>query len=102
MIVGRALGWLLVLTALVLLGLDVWAWTDTGVFRLMSAGELWFSLDPGSLGTAQAAIQRYVHPWIWDPLVQSILLAPAAIVLGILGLMFLILFRQRRKTRVFS
>jgi hypothetical protein len=100
-LIGRLLGWIAIGAALAVLAIDGWTWMTVGGFRLMAAGEVWFRLDPASLNLSQAVVQRYVANWLWDPVVTSVLLAPAAAVFGALGLVFLGLFRSpsnRRRT----
>ena len=43
-------------------------------------------------------IQRYVHPLVWDPVIQKILLAPSWFVFGVLWFL-LALAGRRRKSR---
>jgi hypothetical protein len=53
------------------------------------AGELWYKLDPGSLNLIQAVIERYVSQPLWQEALFPILLEPAWLVLGALGLALL-------------
>lgn len=59
--------------------------------RLRTVGEWWFSLHQNSLQLAEPAIARYLHPKLWDPGVVTVLLWPAAALLGGLGALFLVL-----------
>ena len=79
--------------ALAMLAIDAWAWIG-GARKLTAAGELWFRLAPESLGLTQAVTQRYLFPWLWDPIAVWALLQPAAVVLGVLG--FLVTWLARR------
>jgi hypothetical protein len=99
MIIGRVIGWLLLLAALTVLGRDLIGWADTGEFAPIAAGQLWFSLDPGSLNLAQAAVQRHVAAWLWDPVIESMLLWWAVPVLSVPGLVLLVLCRRRTQPR---
>lgn len=102
MIIGRVIGWIFLIAAIAVLVRDVTAWISTGDFVLIAAGELWFSLDNGSLNLVQAVTQRYVLPSLWDPVIVTILLWPAILVLGVPGLILSWLFRRRpRKTGIF-
>lgn len=80
----RLLGWILMGAALATLALDAWAWIG-GARKLTAAGELWRRMHPDSLEATQSIIQRYLFPWLWDPLMTWALLQPAAVVLGVLG-----------------
>lgn len=96
-IVLRVIGGLLLLMAAAALGWDAYRYLVVGgPFRLSAAGELWYALDPGSLNLLQAGIQRHLWPALWDPGLVTILLWPAAAVLGVLGLVLFLLGARRR------
>jgi len=100
MVIFRIIGRLFFIAGLAAFGYDLWRWlVDGEAFRLEPLGELWFMIDPSSLNGAQAAIQRYVWPWLWDPAIVTVLLWPAALVLAGFGLILMILFRRRRGGR---
>jgi hypothetical protein len=95
MIVGRVIGWVLLLAGLVVLARDAIGWIDTHVFSPIALGQLWFDLSPGSLNFVQAVIQRYIHPAVWDPAITSVLFLWAWAVFVVLGVVLLALFRRR-------
>ena len=95
MIILRVIGWILVIASVVLFARDILTSIDAGTLILISAGELWFRLDNGSLNLMQAVTQRYVLPALWDPVVVTILLWPATMVLGIPGILLVRLTRKR-------
>lgn len=99
MMLGRALGWALLILAVVMLGYDAWLWAAGGPVRLTAAGELWARLDLASLNLVQAVTERYIAPALWDPVLLTVLLWPAALVLGGLGLILVLLFRRRGRSR---
>jgi len=98
MIVGRVIGWILLVAALLVLGRDLVTWLDTGSFAPSAAGTLWFELSPSTLELAQPAIQRHVAAWLWDPIV-TVLTWPAALILGVPGLALAWLCRPRERRR---
>ena len=65
---------------------------NSGSYRVIAAGELWFRLNPSSLNLAQAVTQRYLHPDLWNPMIISILQWPAWSILGAPGALLAILF----------
>jgi len=95
MIVGRVIGWVLLLAGLVVLARDLIGWIDTRVFAPIVLGQLWFDLSAGSLNLVQAVVQRYLHPALWDPVITSVLFLWAWAVFVVLGVVFLVLFRRR-------
>jgi hypothetical protein len=69
---------------------------ETGSYRMLAAGELWYALDRSSLNLVQAIIQRHVHPALWDPLLASILIWPVWSLLGGAGAFLFLAFAPRR------
>ena len=101
MIVCRILGWILVLAALAAIAYEVMAAMNSdGGWRMIALGEMWFKLHPHSLNTAQAGIQRYVAPWLWEPGITTILLWPGWLVFGVPGVLAVVLCRKRRRYRL--
>ena len=48
-------------------------------------------------------MSRYVHPFLWHPVITTVLLWPAFAVFGVLGAIFLLLGRRRDRTdRIFG
>ena len=93
---GRVVGWVLVCLALAALGYEVLLATASGTWRIIAAGELWYALDRGSLNFAQAITQRYLHPVLWDPILQSALTWPAWSLLGAPGVALVVALSGKR------
>jgi hypothetical protein len=106
MIVGRIIGWIFLIAALAVLARDVLASIDAGSLSLIATGELWFTLHQTSLQVAEPAIARHIPvigPWLWHPVISTILTWPALFVFGVPGLLLSWLFRtRRRKTGMFT
>jgi len=106
MIVGRLIGWIFLIAALAVLARDALASIDAGSLSLIAAGELWFSLHQTSLQVAEPAIARHIPvigPWLWHPVISTLLTWPALFVLGAPGLLLAWAFRtRRRKTGMFK
>ena len=60
----------------------------SGGFAVTALGKLWFSLHSSSLNGLQAGIQRFVSPYLWDPMISSVLQMPVWATFGALGLLF--------------
>jgi hypothetical protein len=86
MIVVCVLGWALALGAGFVLGAEVVSFATSGKYHIIAGGELWFDLHRGSLNLSQAVIQRYLHPWLWEPAIVTVLRAPASALFGVPGL----------------
>ena len=101
MVVGRVIGWLFLAAAIATLGWDIAdafgeGWDSTAL------GLLWFQNHSESPGLAQVVFQRFIPvigPWLWDPVIQTILLWPAWAVFGAPGIFLSVVFRRRRRTR---
>lgn len=90
--IGRLLG----LLGLGLLIGDMAVWNDGETTRFTSIGEWWFWAHPNSLQIAQPAIERHVAPWLWDPVIQTTLLWPLAVVILVIAGILIAIGRWRR------
>jgi len=59
-------------------------------------GDLWSNIHQTSLLLLQPAIERHVAVWLWDPVVLSVLTAPAWVVLGVIGILFILIGRKKK------
>lgn len=99
----RAIGWTLLSVAIILLGRDLIHLVTESRFEPMALGFLWHSLHSSSLQLAEAGISRYLHPFLWHPVIATVLIWPAFAVFGVLGVVFLLLGRRRdRSDRIFG
>ena len=99
MIVGRLIGWLLVIAALTTVGHDIWGLSDTGHFQVSTLGQLWAEIHRGGLSLPQPTVQRSVPAWLWDWLISPLLQAPAVLTLVIPGALLIWLCRRRDRRR---
>jgi hypothetical protein len=95
MIVGRVIGWLVLLAGLSVLTRDVIVWIDTKIWAPVAFGQLWYQFNRSSLNLVQAVIQRYLSPFLWSPIIVNILLCWAFAVLIGVGVLILLLARKR-------
>jgi hypothetical protein len=59
-------------------------------------GQHWNNFHSTSLQLLQPAIERHLAVWLWDPVVLSILTAPAWLVLGVIGAIFMLIGRKQK------
>lgn len=98
MVVWRALAFVFLAAALVALVVDVASsLASEGAPRLAALGEWWAWIHRDSLLLLQPAIERHVSPALWDPGVQTLLEWPVAVELGVLGIVFWLIARWRRR-----
>jgi len=99
MIVGRILGWILIVFAIGMAGHEIIASLDVGHYERLAFGALWAKIDIGSLNLIQAVVQRYVWVWLWDGIIIKLLLMPAWAVLSVPGILLVLGFRERDPAR---
>src|SRR5260370_41057507 len=58
--------------------------------------EIWSLLHTASLQQLQPSIEKNAPPCRWDPVVTTILDAPAVVVLGIIGAILILLGRRKK------
>jgi len=100
MIVVRTIGLLLLIAGLAALGWDVGHSPNPTSPQLTALGELWYTASPATLNLAQALTQRYILPALWDPVMITVLLWPAALVFALPGLLLVLVSLLRRGHRV--
>jgi hypothetical protein len=76
------------------------AWSMTAV------GPLWFSFAPLSLTRLQefvtVRVEPTVGPWVWNPLLTSLLRLPASVLAAAIGFALLIAAELRRPRRAYA
>lgn len=100
-LVGRLLGYFLILLTVCSFGLDLLTLIQTGSFRFAALGQLWFRFDRAGLNTTQAVIERYIAPELWDWVFAPVLQWPAVFVFLVPGVILLLLFGRSRSKRRF-
>ena len=78
-----SLGWLFFLATLGAGAWEVFAPAPNGGTGLRPLGALWYWIDPGSLNLAQAVVERYLLPALWDPVIVALLQQPAVLVFAV-------------------
>jgi hypothetical protein len=89
MLLVRSLGWLLLALAVAVGVNDILAWWAEAHLHLLSLGELWSKLEPGSLENTQRNVQRFANPGLWSWLARPVLAVPAIPVFLAIGLLLL-------------
>ena len=81
----------------IFLGLwDVVCWLLFGRFSIPDIGSLWYRFHAESLLLLEPAVSRYAHPYLWNPIILEILIAPTGLVLFLFGILIIIM------TKIFS
>jgi len=98
-IVLGIIGWLLVAGAAVMAVREAMMWAQSGAWTPIAAGQLWFDIHKDSLQLVQPAIERYILPALWDPVILTVLQWPAWAVLGAPGLVLALWVGRRRRPK---
>jgi hypothetical protein len=76
-------GQVFVALGVAVLCLAAWLWV-AGHDLTLPAGQLWYTLDKGSLNLTQAIVQRYIYAGLWDSVFVPFLLLRAQTAFAIL------------------
>jgi len=102
----RFVGLWFVAGALVAITIDAAKSIAASTLVLTPFGAALHALAPATLLAAQTFVQQRIEPhlggWVWDPVIQSILLLPTAAVLGAIGLLFTYLGSRRPRRAAFA
>lgn len=103
---ARFLGLWLIAGALVALVVDGAKTIAASALTVTSLGSTWAALSPAMLMRSQEFVQRnleaYVGHWLWDPLIQWILMLPTWLVFAALGGWLIYLGRRRNTEAAFA
>jgi hypothetical protein len=59
-------------------------------------GDVWNAVNSTSLLLLQPAIERHVAVWLWDPVILTVLTAPAWLVFAVIGAILMLLGRKKK------
>jgi hypothetical protein len=92
---ARALGLVLIAVGFVGLVIDGTRSIANGTVMFTPLGEVAFRVFGERYLLLQPAIERHVHPFLWDPIVLNLTLLPASAVAFLLGVVLLWLGQKR-------
>jgi hypothetical protein len=102
---ARFLGLWMIAGALVALVIDGTKTIAASSLTTTPLGHAWYLISPAGLMRTQEFVQRqieaYIGHWLWDPLIQWILMAPAWAIIGALGAWLVYMGRRRRRINAF-
>lgn len=96
MIIGRYIGWFLIISALGFAIAEISALGLSGQHGgIMSAYSVLHTLVPRELILTRIIIGKVLHPVVWDPFIKSLLWFPGWLILGLPGIFCIWKFRDR-------
>lgn len=100
----RALATFSLAVAVVMAVLDATRSIASDMIVLTPLSESWQTVFPASYGAAEAAVSEVLVPYMWDPLILTLLSAPGFAVFVVLALLFYMIGRrpERRAGRFAS
>ena len=100
---AHIVAWAALIVALLIAMRDGVSSLEQETLVIRRVGQIWFEIDPPSLNLAQAVVERYAAPWLWDDVIIHILQLPAVAIFAVIGVAFMVLSRSsRRGGRPFS
>lgn len=92
----RLLAMIALCVAVIMAVLDGARSVAASAIKLKPLGVSWYETSPETINLAQAIIQRYLLPVIWDPAMIWVLNQPGFAVMGVLSLLFYIIGYKRK------
>lgn len=94
MVIGRYIGWTLIIMALGFAVAEMSALGLSGQYGVMSAYSVLHTLMPGELIITRIIIGKVLHPVVWDPFIKTLLWFPGWLILGLPGIICIWKFRD--------
>lgn len=98
-IISRTIGLLLLAAGFAALIVDGTRSIAASALKLSHFGDLCGQIFPNAFPLLQPAVERNIHPLLWDPILRGFFLAPSWLVLMAFGLL-LLWMAQRRRTAI--
>jgi hypothetical protein len=92
----RTLGLLFLAAAFIFLVYDGTKSIAANMLVYSKVDEIWSLVHTASLQQLQPLIEKKAPPWLWDPVVTTILDAPAIVAFGIVGAILILLGRRKK------
>ena len=98
----RFLGAVLLLAAAISLTSDLTRWQTEGAWwHFDSLSHHIAALAPQTLKNMGESISQAVHPWLWDPIITTVIGLPAWVLFVVLGGLLIHAGRERRRINIF-
>ena len=98
----RAVAWLFLLVAVIVFTADLTQSANGSAPASASLLSHWKTMSPGSLAASATFIQHYTHPKLWDPVLLRLMLLPAWLLIGGVGVLLGVLSRGKRRVNIYA
>ncbi len=95
--VFRFIGVLVLAAGFVSLIYDGAKWLADRIVHFTSVEEAWNIISSSDPQVFRPAVEHVLGPWAWDPVIATLLKQPTWLVLGIIGAIFVLIGRKKRK-----
>jgi hypothetical protein len=92
----RSLGWWILAAGFVFFVYDGTKSIAGDQLFFTKLSDVWNGLSATSLLLVRPAVEQHVAQWLWDPVILSVLNAPAWLVFAIFGAVLMLLGRKRK------
>jgi len=94
---SRTLGLLFLATGFIFLVYDGTRSIAANALLYSKVDEIWSLVHQASLQQLQPLIEKKAPPWVWDPVITTVLDAPATVALAIVGAILILLGRRKKR-----
>ena len=92
----RTLGLLFLAAAFIFLVYDGTRSIAANMLLYTKIDEIWSLVHQASLQQLQPLMEQNAPPWVWDPVMTTVLDAPATLILAIVGAILILLGRRKK------
>jgi hypothetical protein len=92
----RTLGLLFLAAAFIFLVYDGTRSIAANMLLYSKLDEIWSLVHQASLQQLQPLIEKNAPPWLWDPVITTVLDAPATVVLAVVGAILIVMGRRKK------
>ena len=95
-------GWILLAAIIALVNDVTYSYETGGKLAFSSLGKDWDVLSSASRNAFETGIERHLTPLLWDPVILTVLKAPAFAALGVLGVLLYLAGLRRRRLNIYA
>lgn len=103
MFILRLIGsWFLIAAMIALVYDGTKSMGNPNMWIITSFSDIWGKLHPSSFAAAQVGVEKWVHPFLWDPILINVMALPGWLLLGAIGGLLFYLGRKRTRMNIYT